>query len=49
MIIEYPSYYKAFKCTASRCKTSCCSAGWEILIDKETADFYKSVHVNPVL
>lgn len=43
MIIEYPSYYKAFKCTASRCKTSCCSAGWEILIDKETADFYKSV------
>lgn len=43
MIIEYPSYYKDFNCIASKCKTSCCSAGWEILIDKETADYYKSV------
>ena len=43
MIIDYPAYYKKFNCIASKCKTSCCSAGWEILIDKETADFYKSV------
>ena len=44
MLIEYPSYYKEFNCIASKCKNSCCSAGWEILIDKETANFYKSVH-----
>ena len=43
MITHYPSYYKDFKCIASKCKTSCCSAGWEICIDKNTADFYKSV------
>lgn len=43
MIIEYPTYYKEFNCIASKCKSSCCSAGWEILIDKETSEFYKSI------
>lgn len=43
MITYYPSYYKDFKCIASKCKTSCCSAGWEICIDEETANFYKSI------
>lgn len=43
MITYYPYYYKQFKCLASECKTSCCSAGWEICIDKDTANFYKSV------
>lgn len=43
MITHFPSYYKNFKCIASRCKGSCCSAGWQIFIDNKTADFYKSV------
>lgn len=38
-----PEYYKEFKCIADKCKDSCCSAGWEIDIDDETAEFYKSV------
>lgn len=46
MITYYPSYYKDFKCIASKCTTSCCSAGWEILIDSETAKKYKKVHGN---
>ncbi|MBQ3408413.1 MAG: flagellin lysine-N-methylase [Clostridia bacterium] len=43
MITRYPSYYKDFKCIASKCTRSCCSVGWEIIIDKNTADYYKSV------
>ena len=43
MITRYPTYYKDFKCIASECKTSCCAAGWEILIDPDTAKYYKSV------
>lgn len=43
MITHFPLYYKDFKCIASRCKESCCSAGWQIFIDQKTADFYKSV------
>ncbi len=43
MIIRYPTYYKQFHCIASKCKNSCCAAGWEIAIDKESADYYKNV------
>lgn len=43
MITRYPSYYNQFKCIASDCKNSCCSAGWEILIDEKTAKYYKSI------
>jgi len=43
MLTRYPSYYKNFKCIASDCQNSCCSAGWEILIDESTAKYYKSV------
>lgn len=38
----YPDYYESFKCTADKCKHNCC-IGWEIDIDKESLDFYKSV------
>lgn len=38
-----PNYYKNFHCLASDCKNSCCTAGWEIDIDENTAQYYKSV------
>ena len=37
-----PDYYKNFKCSAGKCRHSCC-IGWEIDIDPETAEFYKTV------
>ena len=43
MKLRMPKYYKKFKCIADKCKDSCCSAGWEIDIDDETAKLYDSV------
>lgn len=37
-----PNYYKKFKCIAEKCKHSCC-VGWEIDIDDETYEKYKSI------
>ena len=37
----YPDYYKDFKCIADKCEHNCC-IGWEIDIDENTLDFYKS-------
>ena len=37
-----PNYYKKFKCIADKCKHSCC-IGWEIDIDAETYEKYKSI------
>lgn len=37
-----PDYFKKFKCIASKCEDTCC-AGWEIVVDEETHDYYKSV------
>ncbi len=34
------SYYPAFKCSADKCKHTCC-AGWKMQIDQNTLDFYK--------
>ncbi len=42
MKVFAPDYYNDFKCIAEKCKHNCC-IGWEINIDSETADFYKSV------
>ena len=42
MIFRTPSYYKNFKCIADKCSDNCC-IGWEIEIDSDTADYYKSV------
>lgn len=42
MIIKVPSFYKEFKCIGSKCTDNCC-IGWEIDIDENTMDFYKSV------
>ena len=43
MILRFPKYYQKFKCIANNCKDSCCSAGWEIDIDKDTLESYKKI------
>lgn len=42
MRTRLPDYFNKFKCIASECEDTCC-AGWEIVIDDETHDYYKSV------
>lgn len=37
-----PDYYNDFKCIADRCQHNCC-IGWEIDIDSDSLDFYRSV------
>ena len=32
-----------FKCIGSECPYTCCGSGWDIVIDKETDQFYRSV------
>ena len=38
-----PDFYREFQCTGSACRHNCC-IGWEIGIDEDTADFYRSVN-----
>ena len=38
----FPNYYEKFRCIADKCKHSCC-IGWEIDIDEDTLDLYKSL------
>ena len=38
-----PSYYAAFHCLAGACPHTCCAAGWEIPLDRETALRYESL------
>lgn len=45
MIKVYPDYYKDFKCIADKCRHNCC-IGWEIDIDEDTDEFYKSYKGN---
>ena len=42
MLKIYPDYYKKFKCIGSSCAHNCC-IGWEIDIDEDTKDVYRSV------
>ncbi len=42
MKIFAPDYYKDFRCIASECRHNCC-IGWEIDIDEDTAEYYKSI------
>lgn len=37
-----PDYYHSFSCIAGKCRNSCC-IGWEIDIDENTAEYYKSL------
>ena len=45
MKLYAPSYYKKFKCIADKCTHSCC-VGWEIDIDNDTLQKYKSLTGN---
>ncbi|MBR3594003.1 MAG: flagellin lysine-N-methylase [Clostridia bacterium] len=42
MAVVYPDYYGEFRCIADKCRHNCC-IGWEIDIDGDTLDFYRSV------
>ena len=42
MKLTAPDYYLQFSCIADRCRHSCC-IGWEIDIDEETLEKYKTV------
>lgn len=42
MILEYPEYFERFRCIGGDCPDTCC-AGWEVDIDDESAEYYKSV------
>ena len=42
MLNVTPDYTAAFSCTADRCRHTCC-AGWEVDIDAETLEKYRSV------
>ncbi len=42
MLFRRPCYYDKFTCTAGKCTDNCC-IGWEICIDKDTHNYYKSV------
>ncbi len=39
MKIRVPKYLNKFKCIADKCEDTCC-AGWEIVIDEETYDYF---------
>lgn len=43
MKLRAPTYYKNFHCIADKCNDSCCSAGWEIDIDENTAQYYENI------
>ena len=42
MIYTRPDYFNEFKCTAAKCKDTCC-AGWQIVIDEESLEKYKKI------
>ena len=42
MTYDYPSYYNQFHCIGGSCPDSCC-IGWEVDIDEETYNYYKSL------
>ena len=42
MILRLPDDYDEFACLGGKCRDSCC-VGWELDIDTETADYYRTV------
>ncbi len=48
MKVYFPSYYGKFKCTAEKCRHSCC-VGWEISVDGETLQKYESLGREDIL
>lgn len=42
MTVHTPNYYSRFRCLAGDCPHTCCG-GWEVPIDPDTAQFYRSL------
>lgn len=42
MLLRIPNFYDKFTCIANRCTDNCC-IGWEIDVDEDTLDYYKSI------
>ena len=42
MDLRAPDYSGQFHCLAGACPHSCCK-GWEVVIDKPTANFYRTL------
>lgn len=42
MELHTPDYYTRFRCLAGECPHTCC-AGWEVPIDPDTAQFYRTL------
>ncbi len=42
MELVYPDYFKKFVCTADKCTDTCC-AGWDVVIDKESLEYYRNL------
>ena len=42
MLFYTPDYYNKFRCIADKCTDNCC-IGWEIEVDSDTAEYYRSV------
>lgn len=45
MKVYVPEYFKNFRCIADKCPDTCC-AGWEVNLDRESTEFYKTVSGN---
>ena len=43
MILAVPDYYEQFVCTASACRDNCCRGGWQIDVDPDTVNLYRTV------
>lgn len=43
MLHVYPDFYEEFHCLAGACPNSCCAAGWEVVVDEDTARRYGNV------
>ena len=43
MKVYAPSFFKDFHCTGSACADNCCRMGWDIEIDDDTYNYYKSL------
>ena len=43
MRVYGPDFFRDFRCTGSECSDNCCRMGWDIEIDDDTYNYYKSL------
>ena len=43
MTLRYPDIFPKFTCTGTSCEDNCCKMGWDIEIDENTLDYYRSL------